>query len=228
MKSLLAQEMTLTYPEFDKPFVIYTDASERQIGSIGFFSKKLNETQQCYPIMEQELLAIVETLKYFKHILLGHEIIVKTDHKNLTHPNSTHTLDRVLRQQLLLEEYGVEFQYIQGKRNVAADALSHLPTAKLVLLSKEEDFPLNLALIAQHQLDEEKLQQALTLQQPGFKKIVREVVELYMHSQQETIYVPASLRASLLQWYHLMLQHPGVRYMHATLLRRTFNGLVWM
>ena len=185
MKSLLAQEMTLTYPEFDKPFVNYTNASERQIVSIRFFSKKLNETQQCYPIMEQELLAIVETLKYFKHILLGHEIIVKTDHKNLTHPNSTHTLDRVLRQQLLLEEYGVELQYIQGKRNVVADVLSRLPTARLFLLSKEEDFPLNLALIAQHQLDEEKLQQALTLQQPGFKKMVREAVELYIPRPQK-------------------------------------------
>jgi len=185
MKSLLAQEMTLTYPEFDKPFVNYTNASERQIVSIRFFSKKLNETQQCYPIMEQELLAIVETLKYFKHILLGHEIIVKTDRKNLTHPNSTHTLDRVLRQQLLLEEYGVELQYIQGKRNVVADVLSRLPTARLFLLSKEEDFPLNLALIAQHQLDEEKLQQALTLQQPGFKKMVREAVELYIPRPQK-------------------------------------------
>jgi hypothetical protein len=225
MKSLLAQETILTYPEFDKPFVIYTNASECQIGSIvrknekqlGFFSKKLNETQQHYPVTEQELLAIVETLKYFKHMLLGQDIIVKTERKNLTHPNSTHTSDRVLRQRLLLEEYGMELQYIQGERNVVADVLLPLPTAKLFLLSEEEDFPLNLVLIVQHQLDDKKLQQALTSHQPGFKKIVRKVVELYVHSHQETIYVPASLRASLLQWYHLTLQHPSVQCMQATL-----------
>jgi hypothetical protein len=87
---------------------------------LGFFGKKQNEMQKCYPVTEQELLAIVETLKYFKHMLLGHKILVKTDHKNLTHPNSTHSSDWVLCQQLLLEEYGVELDYIQGKKNVVA------------------------------------------------------------------------------------------------------------
>jgi hypothetical protein len=45
--------------------------------------------------MEHELLAITETLKYFKHKLLGCSIIIRTDHKNLTHPTSTHTSDRI-------------------------------------------------------------------------------------------------------------------------------------
>jgi hypothetical protein len=34
MKEILAQDVMLTYPEFDQPFVIYTDASERQIGGV--------------------------------------------------------------------------------------------------------------------------------------------------------------------------------------------------
>ena len=46
---------------------------------------------------------------------------------------------------------------------------------------------------------------------------MKENIELYVHAQQETIYVPASLRASLLQCYHLTLQHPGVKRMQATL-----------
>jgi hypothetical protein len=44
----------LTYPQFDKPFIIYTDTSDKQIGGIitqcdkplSFFSKKLTDTQQ--------------------------------------------------------------------------------------------------------------------------------------------------------------------------------------
>lgn len=102
----------LTYPQFDNSFVIYTDASEKQIADIvtqgnkplGFFSKKLTDTQCQYPVTKQELLAIIETLKCFKHMLLGHEILVKTDHKNLTHPAWTHTSDHGLHQCLLLKQ----------------------------------------------------------------------------------------------------------------------------
>jgi hypothetical protein len=139
IKERMAQETMLTYPQFDQPFVVYTDASEKQNGGIvtqngkpvGFFSRKLTETQRRYPVTEQELLAIAETLKYYKHMLFGHTIIVKTDHKNLTHQSSSHASDRVLCQHLLLEEYGVELQYIEGEKNIVAYALSRLPTEEL-------------------------------------------------------------------------------------------------
>ncbi len=80
----MAQETMLTYPQFDKPFIVYTDASEKQIGGVvtqegkplGFFSRKLTDTQRRYPVTKQELLAITETLKYFKHMLYVHKIIV--------------------------------------------------------------------------------------------------------------------------------------------------------
>jgi hypothetical protein len=168
-------------PRVDKPFVIYTNASKHQIGSIitqnekplGFFSKKLNEMQKRYLVMEQELLAIVETLKYFKHMLLWHAIIIK-----ITHLNSTHTSNRVLHQRLLLEEYGVELEYIKGNRNVVADALSRLPTAELFMMDDGDEFLLNLALIATQQLEDDNLQRALASQQPGYKKIVRTLCPL--------------------------------------------------
>ena len=78
----------------------------------------------------KELLGIVETLKAFKTILLGHNIKVYTDHKNLTYPNSDYSSDRILRQRLVIEEYGAEIIFIKGKNNVVADALSRLPTSQ--------------------------------------------------------------------------------------------------
>ncbi len=56
MKDILAQGTMITYPQFDKPFNIYTNASEKQIGgivtqdnkSLGFFSKKVTDTQPTY------------------------------------------------------------------------------------------------------------------------------------------------------------------------------------
>ncbi len=84
-------------------------------------------------------------------------------------------------------------------------------------MAEDDDFPLNLQLIAKQQLADEHLQTALALQQPAYKKVVRNSVELYVNAKQEMIYIPVSLRASLLQWYHLTLQHPGVKRMQATL-----------
>ena len=80
------------FPDFSQPFEIHTDASALQLGAvvaqnkkpIAFFSRKLNPAQRRYTTTERELLAIVETLKEFRTILLGHKIRVFTDHKKLT------------------------------------------------------------------------------------------------------------------------------------------------
>ena len=74
----------------------------------------------------------METLKQFKTILYGQKIQVFTDHKNLTYDNSDYSSDRVLRQRLLLDEYGVELNYVKGETNVVADALSRLPANRNV------------------------------------------------------------------------------------------------
>ncbi len=91
-KHSIAKEIVLAYPDFDKVFEIYTDASIKQLGSVitqsnrplAFFSRKLSVQQQKYSVTEIKLLAIVETLKEFKGILWGQCIKVYTDHKNLT------------------------------------------------------------------------------------------------------------------------------------------------
>ena len=67
----------------------------------------------------------METLKEFRHILLGQQIIVHTDHKNLT--NTNFNSDRVMRWRLFIEEYSPELRFINANKNiVVADALSRL------------------------------------------------------------------------------------------------------
>jgi hypothetical protein len=79
------------------------------------------------------LLSAIETCKEYKNILLGYPIIVFTDHKNNTFSGiKVFASDRVLHTcwLLLIEEYGVTFEYLPGKiqKNVAdvADDLSRL------------------------------------------------------------------------------------------------------
>jgi hypothetical protein len=73
-------------------------------------------------------------LKEFRKILLGQEIIVHTDHENLT--NKTFNSDRVMQWQLFIEEYSPDLRYMKGAENVVADALSRLPTMLCNLSTK--------------------------------------------------------------------------------------------
>jgi hypothetical protein len=73
IKATIAKEVVLAYPDFTKPFEIYTDASTMKLGAviaqgnrpIAFFSRKLSVTQTKYSVTKIKLLAIVETLKKF-------------------------------------------------------------------------------------------------------------------------------------------------------------------
>ena len=132
MKRIMARETLLAYPDFNKEFHIYTDASKVQLGAvivqderpIAFFSRKLSPAQTRYTVTERELLSIVEVLKEFRNILLGQQIVVHTDHENLTYKQ--HNSDRVMRWRLYIEEYSPELTFLPGANNVVADALSRL------------------------------------------------------------------------------------------------------
>ena len=71
---------------------------------------------------------MVETLRTFRSMLVGAQIEVFTDHKNLTHKLSQFSTQRVMRWRLLLEEYGPKFSYKKGSENTIADAMSRVPT----------------------------------------------------------------------------------------------------
>jgi hypothetical protein len=134
VKVAIAKETVLAYPDFLKPFEIYTNASATQLGAviaqdnrpIAFFSRKLSKTQQKYSVTEIELLAIVETLKEFKGMQWGQDIKVFTDRKNLTRDALGFTSDRVYCWRLLLEEYTSKIIYIKGIHITVADAILQL------------------------------------------------------------------------------------------------------
>ena len=124
----------MAYPYYTQGFEVYTDSSKLQLRAIttqanrplAFFSRKLSPAQQKYSVTEQELLAIVETLKEFKGMLWGQQLTVYTDNKNLMQDALGLTSARVYRGRLLLEEYGPTIVYIKGIQNTVADAISRL------------------------------------------------------------------------------------------------------
>ena len=66
------------------------------------------------------------TLKEFRSILLGQDIIIYTNHKNLESDLAHLTSQMELRQHLLIEECGIKIIYIKGEKNNVVDTLSYL------------------------------------------------------------------------------------------------------
>ena len=91
MKALMAADVMCAYPDHNKPYHIYTDASNYQLGAcimqderpVAYYSKKLNSAQMNYAMIDKELLCVVATLREFHSMLFGAESYIHSDHRNI-------------------------------------------------------------------------------------------------------------------------------------------------
>jgi hypothetical protein len=122
MKAFMAAGVLCAYPDHNKPFHIFTDASDYQLGAcimqedkpVAYYSKKLNSAQMNYATIDKDLLCVVAALREFGSILLGAELHNHTDHKNILSIGDS-------SQQFLcwisyVDEYGPTLHYVKGPR----------------------------------------------------------------------------------------------------------------
>jgi len=128
-----------------KPTRLETDASgfalagvitQQQEGGlwhpVAFWSRKMLPAEMNYETHDQELLAIVEVFKVWRHYLLGVHVtvVVLTDHNNLKYFMTTKALNpRQARWAETLAQFDFEIRYRTGKSN-PADGPSRRPDYK--------------------------------------------------------------------------------------------------
>ncbi|XP_065438558.1 uncharacterized protein LOC135981218 [Chrysemys picta bellii] len=143
IKSALAKEPVLASPDFEKPFLLCTDASNIGLGAVlmqegeggkrhpvAYLSKKLSPTEQNYATIEKECYAIVWAVKQLKPYLYNKKFTVLSDHAPLVWLHRAKgNNSRLLRWSLALQEYEMDIVHIRGKENIVADALSRVESS---------------------------------------------------------------------------------------------------
>ena len=140
LKERLILAPILSYPDFELPFILYTDASGTGLGAvlsqkqkdgkehvISYASRSLNTHEQNYPVTDQECLAIVWALKKFSHYLELQHFTVVTDHAALKWMKTSKLpKGRRARWMMEIQQYKFDVQHRPGKANANADALSRM------------------------------------------------------------------------------------------------------
>jgi len=96
---------------------------------VNSYSRKCSSAEQNYGTYDRELLAIVETLKQWRHYLEGanHKVLIQCDHKNLEYFQTSKVLSRrQARWSEVLWAYDFVIEHLEGSKN-PADGPSRRP-----------------------------------------------------------------------------------------------------
>ncbi len=144
VKDLLLSSAVLAHYEPTRPTFVATDASSSGVGAvllqiqddgkrhpICYASRSLSDTEKRYAVIEKEALAATWGCEKFSDYVLGLHFTLETDHKPLVSLLQTKELSkmppRILRFRLRLMRFSPTVQYVPGKLQTTADALSRAP-----------------------------------------------------------------------------------------------------
>lgn len=124
----------MQFPDFNKKFILSTDASNLACGAVlsqmhndaelpvAFASKKFTKGESNKPTIEQELTAIHWAINHFRPYLYGRRFLVKTDHRPLVYLFSMkEPFSKLTRMRM-----DFDIEYVKGKGNIGPDALSRI------------------------------------------------------------------------------------------------------
>ena len=138
VKRIHSSKPVLRSPDFKRPFILQTDASDKGVGavlsqkadggeehSVAYWSRKLLPREQQYSTIEKECLAIKLAVEAFQVYLLGQPFTVETDHHALVWMDRLKTSNvRLACWSLALQPFEFTMVHRPGKENANADAMS--------------------------------------------------------------------------------------------------------
>ena len=155
LKHSLITAPVLALPDFTKPFIVSTDASDHGLGAIlkqtdaenrerviAYASRSLTPAEKNYTTSERECLALIFATKIFRPYLFGTEFVCYTDHAallwldNVKNPNG-----RLARWSLYLRDFRYTIKYKKGKLHSDADALSRRGNDEILQISDSQTGP---------------------------------------------------------------------------------------
>ncbi|KAG1392547.1 hypothetical protein G6F60_012004 [Rhizopus arrhizus] len=140
LKKLLTEAPVLSRPDFNRGFILVTDASRNGLGCILtqlddngyehpiiYASRSLKSSEVNYGVSKLECLAVIWAVKQFRPYLLGKKFTIITDHSALKGLlNTSNPSGIIARWITILSEYEYEIKYRPGRVNESADFLSRL------------------------------------------------------------------------------------------------------
>ncbi|XP_078239157.1 uncharacterized protein LOC144585831 [Pogona vitticeps] len=141
LKEALINYPVLRAPDFDREFIIYTNASNSGVGAVlcqedengdqhpvSYLSRKLQKGERHLATVEKECLAIVYAIQKAKPYIWGRHFVLCTDHSPLQWLKTMKTHNsKLMRWALNLQDYDFEVKVVRGSVNCVADALSRRP-----------------------------------------------------------------------------------------------------
>ncbi|GBL80236.1 Retrovirus-related Pol polyprotein from transposon 412 [Araneus ventricosus] len=138
LKNRLTEIQVLHAPDYNREFIVQTDASDLGIGvvlsqrndkgeehPVLFLSKKFTDAQRKYGTTEKECAAIIYAITKLRYYLDGQQFTIETDHNPLVWLNSNAGANqRLMRWSLALQPFRYKVVHKAGKKHLNADALS--------------------------------------------------------------------------------------------------------
>ena len=141
LRNLLTSTPVLAHPDFNRPFILDTDASDTGVGAVlsqvdeegrervvAYASRLLSKPERNYCVTRRELLAVVTFVKHLHPYLLGRRFCLHADHGSLKWLRNFKDPEGQLARWLeVLQQFDFEVVHRPGRKHINADALSRIP-----------------------------------------------------------------------------------------------------